>query len=85
MYVCYCFVLAVNMVNGMSVNGLGEVSMDTTQTVISSNLIANNLIALGKNFLIFNVNRIVLLFKTSKKLIMCFNLYVVYISCNDTL
>lgn len=32
----------------MSVNGLGEVSMDTTQTVISSNLIANNLIALGK-------------------------------------
>lgn len=31
----------------MSVNGLGEVSMDTTQTVISNNLIANNLIALG--------------------------------------
>ncbi|XP_026279262.1 histone-arginine methyltransferase CARMER isoform X1 [Frankliniella occidentalis] len=30
---------AVNMVNGMSVNGLGEVSMDTSQT--------NNLIALG--------------------------------------
>ncbi|XP_017775045.1 PREDICTED: histone-arginine methyltransferase CARMER isoform X2 [Nicrophorus vespilloides] len=37
---------AVNMVNGMSVNGLGEVSMDTTQTVISNTLIANNLIAL---------------------------------------
>lgn len=36
------------MVNGMSVNGLGEVSMDTTQTVISNNLIANNLIALGE-------------------------------------
>ncbi|XP_065165183.1 histone-arginine methyltransferase CARMER [Atheta coriaria] len=31
---------AVNMVNGMSVNGLGEVSMDTTQTVISNTLIA---------------------------------------------
>lgn len=38
--------LAVNMVNGMSVNGLGEVSMDTTQAVINNNLIANNLIAL---------------------------------------
>ncbi|XP_031335448.1 histone-arginine methyltransferase CARMER-like isoform X3 [Photinus pyralis] len=37
---------AVNMVNGMSVNGLGEVSMDTTQAVINNNLIANNLIAL---------------------------------------
>lgn len=34
------FVVAVNMVNGMSVNGLGEVSMDTTQAVIASNLIA---------------------------------------------
>lgn len=39
----FCLFLAVNMVNGMSVNGLGEVSMDTTQTVIS-----NTLIALGK-------------------------------------
>ena len=37
---------AVNMVNGMSVNGLGEVSMDTTQTLINNNLMANNLIAL---------------------------------------
>ncbi|XP_022902637.1 histone-arginine methyltransferase CARMER [Onthophagus taurus] len=37
---------AVNMVNGMSVNGLGEVSMDTTQSVISNNLMTNNLIAL---------------------------------------
>ncbi|KAL3289938.1 hypothetical protein HHI36_023321 [Cryptolaemus montrouzieri] len=37
---------AVNMVNGMSVNGLGEVSMDTTQTVLNNNLMANNLIAL---------------------------------------
>ncbi|XP_044256147.1 histone-arginine methyltransferase CARMER isoform X3 [Tribolium madens] len=37
---------AVNMVNGMSVNGLGEVSMDTTQTIINSNMMANNLIAL---------------------------------------
>jgi histone-arginine methyltransferase CARM1 len=34
------------MVNGMSVNGLGEVSMDTTQTIINSNMMANNLIAL---------------------------------------
>lgn len=41
-------IVAVNMVNGMSVNGLGEVSMDTTQAVINNNLIANNLIALGK-------------------------------------
>lgn len=40
---------AVNMVNGMSVNGLGEVSMDTTQTVLNNNLMANNLIALGEN------------------------------------
>ncbi|CAG9835693.1 unnamed protein product [Diabrotica balteata] len=38
---------AVNMVNGMSVNGLGEVSMDTTQTLLNNNLMAaNNLIAL---------------------------------------
>lgn len=37
---------AVNMVNGMSVNGLGEVSMDTTQTLINNNLMASNLIAL---------------------------------------
>ncbi|RZC41567.1 histone-arginine methyltransferase CARMER [Asbolus verrucosus] len=37
---------SVNMVNGMSVNGLGEVSMDTTQTIINSNMMANNLIAL---------------------------------------
>lgn len=37
---------AVNMVNGMSVNGLGEVAMDTTQTLINNNLMANNLIAL---------------------------------------
>lgn len=35
------------MVNGMSVNGLGEVSMDTTQTIINSNMMTNNLIALG--------------------------------------
>lgn len=34
------------MVNGMSVNGLGEVSMDTSQTLINNNLMANNLIAL---------------------------------------
>lgn len=47
------WILAVNMVNGMSVNGLGEVSMDTTQTVISNNLIANNLIALGKQDLCY--------------------------------
>lgn len=39
------------MVNGMSVNGLGEVSMDTTQAVINNNIIANNLIALGKGVL----------------------------------
>lgn len=37
---------AVNMVNGMSVNGLGEVSMDTSQTLINNNLMASNLIAL---------------------------------------
>lgn len=37
---------AVNMVNGMSVNGLGEVSMDTSQTLINNNLIASNLIAI---------------------------------------
>lgn len=37
------------MVNGMSVNGLGEVSMDTTQSVISNNLMTNNLIALGRS------------------------------------
>ncbi|XP_023015616.1 arginine methyltransferase 4 isoform X1 [Leptinotarsa decemlineata] len=37
---------AVNMVNGMSVNGLGEVSMDTTQTLLNNNLMASNLIAL---------------------------------------
>ncbi|XP_018320669.1 probable histone-arginine methyltransferase CARMER isoform X3 [Agrilus planipennis] len=37
---------AVNMVNGMQVNGLGEVSMDTTQTAISTTL-NNNLMALG--------------------------------------
>ncbi|XP_018320668.1 probable histone-arginine methyltransferase CARMER isoform X2 [Agrilus planipennis] len=36
---------AVNMVNGMQVNGLGEVSMDTTQTAISTTL-NNNLMAL---------------------------------------
>lgn len=42
------FVLAVNMVNGMSVNGLGEVSMDTSQT--------NNLIALGTFMLDVFVN-----------------------------
>jgi type I protein arginine methyltransferase len=41
-------VSAINMVNGISVNGLGEVSMDTTQAVINNSLIANNLIALGE-------------------------------------
>lgn len=45
------------MVNGMSVNGLGEVSMDTTQSVISSNLMTNNLIALGlSDFRYVNLN-----------------------------
>jgi len=34
---------AVNMVNGMSVNGLGEVSMDASATVNP-----NNLLAIGK-------------------------------------
>lgn len=45
--------LAVNMVNGMSVNGLGEVSMDTTQTIINGNMMANSLIALGMYLLFF--------------------------------
>lgn len=36
---------AVNMVNGMSVNGLGEVSMDTNSSVNQ-----NNLLAIGKSF-----------------------------------
>lgn len=40
------------MVNGISVNGLGEVSMDSTQAVLNNNLIANNLIALGKTLFI---------------------------------
>lgn len=40
---------AVNMVNGMSVNGLGEVSMDTTQNVLANNLITTNLIAIDPN------------------------------------
>lgn len=31
---------AMNMVNGMSVNGLGEVSIDTSNTCGSSNLLA---------------------------------------------
>lgn len=44
----FALVSAVNMVNGISVNGLGEVSMDSTQAVLNNNLIANNLIALGK-------------------------------------
>lgn len=35
---------AVNMVNGMSVNGLGEVSMDTNSAVNQ-----NNLLAIGKS------------------------------------
>lgn len=38
---CQFVVTAVNMVNGISVNGLGEVAMDTSQT-------ASNLIGLGK-------------------------------------
>jgi len=38
---CHFVVTAVNMVNGISVNGLGEVAMDTSQT-------ASNLIGLGK-------------------------------------
>ncbi|KAF5304506.1 hypothetical protein FQR65_LT07933 [Abscondita terminalis] len=45
---------AVNMVNGMSVNGLGEVSMDTTQGV-NNNLIGNSLIALGKYFYVARI------------------------------
>jgi hypothetical protein len=38
---CQFVVTAVNMVNGISVNGLGEVAMDTSQA-------ASNLIGLGK-------------------------------------
>jgi len=38
---CHFVVTAVNMVNGISVNGLGEVAMDTSQT-------SSNLIGLGK-------------------------------------
>lgn len=54
------------MVNGMSVNGLGEVSMDTTQTIINSNMMANNLIALGLFFnMLFFLDSIVFLFSGS--------------------
>ena len=51
---------AVNMVNGMSVNGLGEVSMDATAAVNPSNLLAIGKRTVENNVILFQERYIII-------------------------